>query len=219
MLTLFSSFSDLVRTQRSALLLPLSLTALLLTSSCAATSEQDTGGTTTATATTTTTDATGTGATGTADAGGTGTAAGTGTTDMSALPKSARNVLTPAEIAGILNRPVALQTGSDSTAAMSTTTAAYVASDAGATSTAPLVMIRLAGDGQLADSRDMARNARHKVSDQPSLGRSAFYDDTEGSLYVNKNGQTLIISVPGEIPGKTRQQVATQLGRIATGRM
>jgi|GEM_PF-3315726 len=208
MLTLLSSISDSARTYRTALLLPLSFTALLFASSCATTSEQDTGGTTAATATTT--DATTTATTPDAAAK---------TTDMSALPKAASSILTPAEISGILGRSVAMQTGSDSTVAMGTTVANYVASGAGSTSTTPVVTIRLAGDGQLADSRDIARNGRHKVAEVPGLGRAAFYDDTESSLYVNDKGQTLIISVPGEVQGKTRQQVATQLGRIASGRM
>jgi hypothetical protein len=65
----------------------------------------------------------------------------------------------------------------------------------------------------------MARTGGHKTTDVPSLGRSAFYDDTQGSLYVNDKGHTLIINVPGQIQGKTRQQVATQLGRIASGRL
>jgi len=213
MLTLQFSSPDSARTFRSALVLPLSLTALLLTSSCATTGEQDAGGTATATATTTTDAGAGTAT----DAG----AAGAGTTDMSAMPKSARTMLTSAEVSGIVGRPVVLQAGSDSTAAMATTTASFVPSALGSDNAAatPIVTVRLAGDGQLADSRDMARNGRHKMADVPSLGRTAYYDDSEGSLYVNDKGQTLIITVPNQVQGKTRQQVATQLGRIATGRM
>jgi hypothetical protein len=176
--------------------LPLSLAMLLLGSSCARTSETDTAGTATATATTT-----------------------TPSTDMSSIPsvRSARDILTPAEVSGIVGKSVALQAGSDSTAATATTVTSFVASDD--PTGAPLVNIKLASEGMYADARDMSRNGGHKTMDMPSIGQNAYYDDTDRSLYVRDKGQTLIITVNGQVEGKTSEKVASQLGRIATGRL
>lgn len=174
--------------------LPLSLAMLLLGSSCARTAETDT----TATATTTTT---------------------TTSTDMSSIPsvRSARDILTPAEVSGIIGKSVALQAGSDSTAATATTVTSFVPSDD--MNGAPIVNIKLASEGMYADARDMSRNAGHKTMDMASIGQNAYYDDADRSLYVRDKGQTLIITVNGAVPGKTSEQVASQLGRIATGRL
>lgn len=178
-----------------ASVLPLSMAMLLLGSSCARTAETDTAVTAT---TTTTTDA---------------------TTSPSTIPsiRSARDILTPAEVSGIIGRSVALQSGSDSTAATATTVTSFVPSDD--ISGAPIINIKLASEGMYADARDMARNARHKTTEMASIGQNAYYDDADGSLYVRDKGQTLIITVNGQVQGKTREQVASQLGRIATGRL
>jgi hypothetical protein len=176
--------------------LPLSLAILLLSSSCARTAETDTAGTATATSTTTTTP-----------------------TDMSTIPsvRSARDILTPAEVSGIIGKSVALQAGSDSTTATATTVTSFVPSND--PNGAPIVNIKLASEGMYADARDMARNGGHKTMDMPSIGQNAYYDDADRSLYVRDKGQTLIITVNGQVEGKTSEKVASQLGRIATGRL
>lgn len=186
-----SLFASLLR----ASALPLSLAVVLLGSSCARTTETA-DNTTTATTTTT-----------------------TPATDMSTIPsvRSARDILTPAEVSGIVGKSVALQAGSDSTAATATTVTSFVASDDPAG--APLINIKLASEGMYADARDMSRNGGHKTMDMPSIGQNAYYDDTDRSLYVRDKGQTLIITVNGQVQGKTSEQVASQLGRIATGRL
>lgn len=191
MLTPSSLFASLLR----ASALPLSLAVVLLGSSCARTAET---ADTAATATTTTT---------------------TTTTDMSSIPsvRSARDILTPAEVSGIIGKSVALQAGSDSTTATATTVTSFVPSDD--MNGAPIVNIKLASEGMYADARDMARNGGHKTMDMPSIGQNAYYDDNDRSLYVRDKGQTLIITVNGAVQGKTSEQVASQLGRIATGRL
>jgi len=175
--------------------LPLSLAIVLLGSSCARTAETDTAATATTTTTTTT------------------------PTDMSTIPsvRSARDILTPAEVSGIIGKSVVLQAGSDSTTATATTVTSFVPSDD--PSGAPIVNIKLASEGMYADARDMARNGGHKTMDMASIGQNAYYDDADRSLYVRDKGQTLIITVNGAVQGKTSEQVASQLGRIATGRL
>ncbi len=198
----------------------LALTGLLLATGCAGSiAETDASRTTTTTAAAaeTTAPTTAAGATdvvptGSLDPGGQAVAS-TAAPDEMASTKAANKLVLSTEVQTITGRRVM--------AMPSANNAVRFVEKAAAGDTATVAFVAYATPTVFDDTRTAAAsktNGGH-LSRVSGLGEAAYFDATNGTLYVKAKDQVLLVGLPMTLPGKDRRSAALQLGRLATARL